>query len=197
MDWDQRFSIDDYLFGKEPAQALLKLEKYLVPKGETLVIADGEGRNSVYLASKGFKVTASDYSKVASRKARALADKKNVEVNYRVEDFFDIIWSEKQYDNVVGICFQFVPQEKINEVMLGLKAATKKGGTLLVHGYTPKQINFGTGRPKDVSLMYTKETFTGLFNENDIILIEEYQASLSEGVGHNGQSAMIDFVAKI
>ena len=197
MDWDQRFSIDDYLFGKEPAQALLKLEKYLVPKGETLVIADGEGRDSVYLASKGFKVTASDYSKVASRKARALANKKNVEVNYRVEDFFDIIWSEKQYDNVVGICFQFVPQEKINEVMLGLKAATKKGGTLLVHGYTPKQINFGTGRPKDVSLMYTKETFTGLFNENDIILIEEYQASLSEGVGHNGQSAMIDFVAKI
>lgn len=197
MDWDQRFSIDDYLFGKEPAQALLKLEKYLVPKGETLVIADGEGRNSVYLASKGFKVTASDYSKVASRKARALADKKNVEVNYRVEDFFDIVWSEKQYDNVVGICFQFVPQEKINEVMLGLKAATKKGGTLLVHGYTPKQINFGTGGPKDVSLMYTKETFTGLFNENDIILIEEYQASLSEGVGHNGQSAMIDFVAKI
>ena len=197
MDWDQRFSIDDYLFGKEPAQALLKLEKYLVPKGETLVIADGEGRNSVYLASKGFKVTASDYSKVASRKARALANKKNVEVNYRVEDFFDIIWSEKQYDNVVGICFQFVPQEKINEVMLGLKAATKKGGTLLVHGYTPKQINFGTGRPKDVSLMYTKETFTGLFNENDIILIEEYQANLSEGVGHNGQSAMIDFVAKI
>ena len=165
MDWDQRFSIDDYLFGKEPAQALLKLEKYLVPKGETLVIADGEGRNSVYLASKGFKVTASDYSKVASRKARALADKKNVEVNYRVEDFFDIIWSEKQYDNVVGICFQFVPQEKINEVLLGLKAATKKGGTLLVHGYTPKQINFGTGGPKDVSLMYTKETFTGLFNE--------------------------------
>lgn len=197
MDWDQRFSIDDYLFGKEPAQALLKLEKYLVPKGETLVIADGEGRNSVYLASKGFKVTASDYSKVASRKARALADKKNVEVNYRVEDFFDIVWSEKQYDNVVGICFQFVPQEKINEVMLGLKAATKKGGTLLVHGYTPKQINFGTGGPKDVSLMYTKETFTGLFNENDIILIEEYQANLSEGVGHNGQSAMIDFVAKI
>ena len=197
MDWDQRFSIDDYLFGKEPAQALLKFEKYLVPKGETLVIADGEGRNSVYLASKGFKVTTSDYSKVASRKARALADKKNVEVNYRVEDFFDIVWSEKQYDNVVGICFQFVPQEKINEVMLGLKAATKKGGTLLVHGYTPKQINFGTGGPKDVSLMYTKETFTGLFNENDIILIEEYQANLSEGVGHNGQSAMIDFVAKI
>ena len=99
MDWDQRFSIDDYLFGKEPAQALLKLEKYLVPKGETLVIADGEGRNSVYLASKGFKVTASDYSKVASRKARTLADKNNVEVNYRVEDFFDIVWSKNNKIN--------------------------------------------------------------------------------------------------
>jgi len=127
MDWDKRFSIEDYLFGTEPAQALVKLEKYLIPKGETLVIADGEGRNSVYLAGKGFKVTATDYSKVASKKAKALAKSQNVKVNYKIEDFFDIDWLEKQYDNVVGICFQFVPSEVIKEVLRGLRAATKKG----------------------------------------------------------------------
>ena len=116
-------------------------KKYLVPNGETFVIADGEGRNSVYLASRGFKVTASDYSEIAHQKAKALAASQNVEVNYKLEDFFDINWSRKQYDNVIGICFQFVPPEKINEVLMGLRTATKKGGTLLVHGYTPDQIN--------------------------------------------------------
>ena len=93
MDWDHRFSLDDYLFGKEPAKALLKLENYLVPNGETFVVADGEGRNSVYLASKGYKVTASDSSKVANEKAQELALSRSVKVNYRVEDFFDIDWS--------------------------------------------------------------------------------------------------------
>ncbi|MAI58845.1 MAG: SAM-dependent methyltransferase [Rhodobacteraceae bacterium] len=197
MDWDHRFSIDDYLFGKEPAKALLKLENYLVPNGETFVVADGEGRNSVYLASKGYKVTASDSSKVANEKAQELALSRSVKVNYRVEDFFDIDWSEKQYDNVVGICFQFVPPQKINEALLGLRAATKKGGILLIHGYTPDQIELGTGGPKDVSLMYTRKTFTNVFKDDEIIVNEEYRANLSEGVGHNGTSAMIDFIARL
>ena len=69
MDWDARYSIDDYLFGKDPAQALLRNEEHLVVGGNTLVIADGEGRNSVYLAKKGFKVTATDNSTVANQKA--------------------------------------------------------------------------------------------------------------------------------
>ena len=196
MDWDKRYSTEDYLFGTKPAQALVKLEKHLVPKGETLVIADGEGRNSVYLASKGFKVTATDYSKVAVKKAKALAKSQNVQVNYRIEDFYDIDWSEKQYENVVGICFQFVPAERIREVLRGLRAATKKGGTLLVHGYTPEQINFATGGPKDIAQMYTKETFENALNDVEIIVNHEYRMHISEGLGHNGMSALIDFVAK-
>ena len=90
MDWDARYSIDDYLFGKDPAQALLRNEEHLVVEGNTLVIADGEGRNSVYLAKKGFKVTATDNSTVAHQKAKALANSQNVEVNYKLEDFFEI-----------------------------------------------------------------------------------------------------------
>ena len=141
MDWNERYSIDDYLFGKEPAQALLRNEEHLVSNGTTLVIADGEGRNSVYLAKKGFKVTATDNSIVANQKAKSLAVSENVEVDYKLEDFFDIKWTEKSYDNVVGICFQFVPQNLIDTVLMGLRSATKKGGTLLIHGYTPTQQN--------------------------------------------------------
>ena len=196
MDWDERYSIDEYLFGREPAQALLRNEEHLVSGGTTLVIADGEGRNSVYLAKKGFQVTATDNSIVANRKAKSLAVIENVQVDYRLEDFFDINWSEKNYDNVIGICFQFVPHHLIDNVLMDLRSATKKGGTLLIHGYTPTQLKYGTGGPKDKSLMYTKDTFTNLFHESEIFKIEEYEAIINEGVGHSGLSAMIDFIAK-
>ena len=196
VDWDERFSIEDYLFGAEPAQALVNLEHYLIPQGDTLVIADGEGRNSVYLASKGFKVTATDASTVANIKAKALAASQNVEVNYQVEDFFDIDWSAKQYDNIVGIFFQFIPPDKIKQVLTALPTAIKKGGTLLIHGYTPQQIELATGGPKDVSLMYTKELFEDMFENVEILVNNEYQMQLTEGSGHNGPSALIDFVAQ-
>ena len=196
MDWDERYSIDEYLFGKEPAQALLRNEEHLVSGGTTLVIADGEGRNSVYLAKKGFKVTATDNSIVANQKAKSLAVIENVQVDYRLEDFFDINWSEKSYDHVIGICFQFVPHHLIDNVLMDLRSATKKGGTLLIHGYTPTQLKYGTGGPKDKSLMYTKNTFTNLFHESEIFKLEEYEAIINEGVGHSGLSAMIDFIAK-
>ena len=196
MDWDERFSIEDYLFGAEPAQALVKLEHYLIPQGDTLVIADGEGRNSVYLASKGFKVTATDASTVANVKAKALAASRNVAVDYQVEDFFDIDWSAKQYDNIVGIFFQFIPPDKIKQVLTALRTAIKKGGTLLIHGYTPQQIELATGGPKDVSLMYTKELFEDMFENVEILVNKEYQMQLTEGSGHNGPSALIDFVAQ-
>ena len=196
MDWDERFSIEDYLFGAEPAQALVKLEHYLIPQGDTLVIADGEGRNSVYLASKGFKVTATDASTVANVKAKALAASRNVAVDYQVEDFFDIDWSAKQYDNIVGIFFQFIPPDKIKQVLTALRTAIKKGGTLLIHGYTPQQIELATGGPKDVSLMYTKELFEDMFENVEILVNNEYQMQLTEGSGHNGPSALINFVAQ-
>ena len=196
MDWNKRFSIEDYLFGADPAQALVKLEHYLIPQGDTLVIADGEGRNSVYLASRGFRVTASDSSTVANIKAKALAASQNVEVNYQVEDFFDIDWSAKQYDNIVGIFFQFIPPDKIKQVLMSLRSATKEGGTLFIHGYTPQQIELATGGPEDLSLMYTKELFEDVFEPVEILVNKEYQMQLIEGSGHKGQSALIDFVAK-
>ena len=125
MDWNERYSVDEYLFGKDPAQALLRNEEHLVSNGTTLVIADREGRNSVYLAKKGFKVTATDSSIVAHQKAKSLAVGENVQVNYKLEDLFNMNWTEKSYDNVVGNCFQFVPKNLIDTVLMGLRSATK------------------------------------------------------------------------
>ena len=196
MNWNQRFSTKGYLYGTEPSQALVKLEKYLIKNGDTLNIADGEGRNSVYLAKKGFQVTATDYSKVAVNKAKALAKKHDVNVNYKLENFFNINWSEKKYDNVIGIFFQFIPSNKIKSAFLQIRKSVKKNGILLIHGYTPKQVKFGTGGPKNAEQMYTKKTFEDTFNDVQILVNNEYQLNISEGLGHKGKSALIDFVAR-
>lgn len=192
--WDQRFAADDYVFGTEPAKALLKLETYLVPGGKTLVVADGEGRNSVYLASKGFDVTATDYSEVGLSKARRLAQERNVYVHYVMEDIFERDWSSEQYDNVVALFIQFVPPSHMTKVLSGLATALKPNGTLLVHGYTPKQVEFGTGGPPNPEHMYTGAMLRDVYQQLDIRLCEEYEDMLDEGSGHSGKSALIDFV---
>ena len=196
MSWDQRFSGEEYLFGTEPAQALVKLEKYLVPNGRTLVVADGEGRNSVYLATKGFDVVATDFSEVGIDKAKALAAQKNVSVDYRHCDIYDQDWSAEKYDNVVAIFIQFVTPSEIKKIFEGLQSAVKLGGTLLIHGYTPEQIKYGTGGPSNPDHMYTEELLASSFANMSIKLNRAYYAEISEGTGHSGQSALIDLVAE-
>ena len=196
MSWDQRFSGEEYLFGIEPAQALVKLEKYLVPKGRTLVVADGEGRNSVYLATKGFDVVATDFSEVGIDKAKALAAQKNVDVDYRHCDIHKQDWLAEKYDNVVAIFIQFVTPSEIKKIFEGLQSAVKLGGTLLIHGYTPEQVKYGTGGPSNPDHMYTEELLASSFANMSIKLNRAYYAEISEGTGHSGQSALIDLVAE-
>ena len=194
--WDKKFERDEYIFGKKPADALVKLEHHLAPKGQTLVVADGEGRNSVYLASRGFDVTATDYSTVGLAKAKALAEDHNVSVNYLLEDIFDRDWSSQQYDNVVAIFIQFVPPSHMRSVLQGLSSATKPGGTLLLHGYTPQQVTFGTGGPPNPEHMYTQAMLREIYHDLNITVCEEYIADLDEGLGHSGRSALVDFIGK-
>jgi cyclopropane fatty-acyl-phospholipid synthase-like methyltransferase len=116
-----------------------------VAGGKTLVVADGEGRNSVYLASRGYDVRAKDYSQVAKVKAKALAKEAGVDVDFVLSDIYDAGWSDEAYDNVVAIFIQFVPPERMEEVFTALSRATGAGGTLLIHGYTPEQVALGGG----------------------------------------------------
>ena len=107
--WDKRYAGADYLFGAQPAAGLIALEPHLVSGGKTLVVADGEGRNSVYLASRGYNVRATDYSQVAQLKAKALAKEAGVDVEFVLSDIYDEGWSDQAYDNVIAIFIQFVP----------------------------------------------------------------------------------------
>jgi SAM-dependent methyltransferase len=196
VDWDSRFAGEEYLFGIEPADALKRHLPMLVDAGRTLVVADGEGRNSTFLAQQGFEVVAQDYSPVAVAKAQKLATQKSVEIEFRVSDIHDFDWTEEQYDNVVAIFIQFVAPDRQAYVFEGLKSALAPGGTLLLHGYTPEQINFGTGGPPNADHMYTSQMLNDAFHDLDILVNRSYHAEISEGKGHSGMSALIDFVAK-
>ena len=149
--WDKRYAGADYLFGTQPAAGLIALEPHLVAGGKTLVVEDGEGRNSVYLASRGYDVRATDYSQVAKVKAKALAKEAGVDVDFVLSDIYDAGWSDEAYDNVVAIFIQFVPPERMEEVFTALSRATGAGGHIAdprIHPRTGRLGHGGAGKSR-------------------------------------------------
>ena len=194
--WDERYAAPGFFFGTEPAQFLLEHKSHLTSGDKALAVADGEGRNSVYLAKLGLNVTATDFSEVALKKARGLAKSSNVEVNYQFADLETWTWEADAFDLVVAIFIQFAGPEFRDQIFGGLQKTLRPGGTLLLHGYTPKQIEFGTGGPPFVENMYTKQMLKSAFSNMEILHLKAYEREVDEGAGHSGMSALIDLVAR-
>lgn len=195
--WDQRYDRDDYLFGTEPAE-FLKTHKGLLEQSQgktALSVADGEGRNSVYLAQHGLHVTAMDASPVGMDKARKLAAENNVTIDFQLADLRQWDWGAQQYDMVVAIFIQFADPAFRTEIFDGMKRALKPGGTILLHGYTPKQIDYKTGGPGVLENLYTEDMLRDAFGDMQINQITAYDKEIHEGPGHSGMSALIDLIA--
>lgn len=194
--WDQRYDTPNYVYGTEPSR-FLKLNANVLNPGDTvLAVADGEGRNSVFLAEQGLTVTAMDSSAVGMDKARLLAKERNVNVNFQLADLRGYNWDAVQYDVVAAIFIQFADPAFRAEIFDGMERAVKPGGLLLLHGYTPKQIEFGTGGPPVAELLYTRDMLADRFADWEIFQLNDYEANLNEGPGHSGRSALIDLIAK-
>jgi SAM-dependent methyltransferase len=196
--WSQRYrdAGENYLFGVAPCR-FLEVHRHLFDSGATaLSVADGEGRNSVWLAEQGIGVTALEISAVALEKARRLARGRGVEVDFRQADMLTMPWPPAVYDFVVGVFIQFAgPQER--EIQFArLKKAVKPGGLLLLHGYTPKQLEYKTGGPSAIENLYTEDFLRDAFADFDIVELRAYEEDLTEGQGHHGRSAVIDLVAR-
>lgn len=196
MNWNDRFDTPDYVYGTSPSQVLRTHTGLLVPGQTALSIADGEGRNSVFMAERGMKVTAFDGAPKAVEKARKLAEDWHVEVETSVADILDYDWDAQQYDLVVGIFFQFLPPEERAQVFDGMIRATKHGGTILVHGYTVDQLEHGTGGPRVAEQLYTEAMLREAFAGCEIVELTSYEKVLEEGAGHSGPSALVDMVAR-
>lgn len=194
--WNERYSIEGYLFGTEPAAALRAEAHRLAPRSRVLCVADGEGRNSVWLAGQGHRVTAWDASPVAVDKARRLAAARGQTVAFSVQTAEAFDWTAAEYDAVVAIFIQFAGPDLRDRIFAGMKAATRPGGLVILHGYTPRQLEYGTGGPPFVENLYTEDLLRRRFADFRIERLEAYEADLAEGTGHAGRSALIDLVAR-
>lgn len=196
--WSQRYrdAGEDYLFGVAPCRFLQTHRQVLESGATALSVADGEGRNSVWLAEQGLAVTALEISPVALEKARRLARGRGVEVNFVQADMLTTRWPPATYDFVVGIFIQFVGPEEREIQFARLRQALKPGGLLLLHGYTPKQLEYKTGGPAAVENLYTEDLLRQAFADFRIESLHAYEADVDEGSGHRGRSALIDLIAR-
>ncbi len=161
-----------------------------------LCVADGEGRNSVWLARQGLVVDAFDIAEVGVAKARSLAARAGVAVNYRVADCDHFPWPESTYDGVAAIFIQFADPALRQRLFARMAACLKPGGTLVLQGYTPKQLEYRTGGPPHASHLYTPALLREAFADLDVAELREYEADVAEGSGHRGRSALIGLVAR-
>lgn len=194
--WNARFAAGDYVFGTEPNAFLAAQAPRLRPGMTALCVADGEGRNSVWLARQGLFVTGFDFSTTGLAKARALAANAGVRVDYRESDVARWDWTASQYDVVVAIFVQFAAPPLRARMFAGMIEATKPGGLVIVQGYGPKQLEYATGGPKKLENLYTPDLLRRSFAALDILHLAAHDDAIAEGAGHHGMSALIDMVAR-
>lgn len=194
--WDLRYAGEEYHFGTEP-NAFLVSQRHLLRAGmHCLAVADGEGRNGVWLAQQGLNVLSVDASQVAQAKARRLAEARGAEVRFEQADLLQWDWGVAHYDAVVAIFIQFAAPAQREAMFAGIKRSLKPGGLLLLQGYTPRQLEYRTGGPSQVENLYTAALLQELFADMELLHLAGHDSHISEGAGHSGMSALIDLVAR-
>ncbi len=194
--WQARYATPDYLFGTEP-NAFLKSQAHLLKPGQkALSIADGEGRNGVWLAEQGLDVLAIDFSPTAIEKAKALARERGVALKTEIADLATWSWPKEAFDVTAAIFIQFAGPDLRPAVFAGMKAALRPGGLLLMQGYRPEQLAYKTGGPSDITHLWTRQLLEQHFSDMASVEIAEHDIVIREGVHHVGMSALIDFIGR-
>ena len=193
--WDQRYADDSYLFGTAPNAWLVTQAHRIRPGMRALSVADGEGRNGVWLASRGCKVTAVDASPRAQAKASALALKQGVALSLRTTDLRHWAWPEAAFDLTVAIFAHFRRWDRpvIHQRMLN---GLVPGGLVLIEAFSPYQHIYKTGGPPDLDMLYSAYRLREDFREAEILELEETETELDEGRGHQGKAAVTRIVAR-
>lgn len=200
--WSSRYreAGEGYLFGTEPNRFLCHRGGLLQAGQNALSIADGEGRNSVWLAELGLHVTAVEISAIAVEKAKKLALGRHVDVRFLIADVLHADWPPAElvnaFDWVVGIFIQFATPAEREHQFSAMKRATRPGGRILLQGYTPKQLEYGTGGPSAIENLYTADLLRAAFSDWFIEELVEYEEDIEEGIAHKGRSALIGLVAR-
>jgi SAM-dependent methyltransferase len=194
--WDARYRADGYIFGTQPNAFLASQSQHLTAGTRVLAVADGEGRNGVWMAQRGCNVLSLDISPVAIEKARRLASDRKVEIDFEIADLMEWEWPEAAFDAVVCIFIQFASPEARRKLFDGFLQALRPGGVVILEGYGIKQLDYSSGGPKEAENLYTPSMLREAFATWEILLVREYEAELDEGPRHRGMAALVDLVAR-
>ena len=193
--WNTRFQAENYVYGTEANLFLTEIQKKLQLSGDVLTIAEGEGRNAVFLAEQGMNVTAWDYAESGLTKIKKLAEERGVDVGTKLVDLNDADWRKDQWDELVCI-FGHFPAELRHKTLQGVKEAVKPGGYFITEVYSRHQLPYNSGGPKDIEFLYTPEEFLQIFADWRIVHLFMGEVVRHEGELHNGLSHVIQFVGQ-
>ena len=192
--WDQRYSEPGYAYGTEPNAFLTEVADRL-PPGRALSLAEGEGRNGVFLAERGFEVTGVDSSAVGLAKAQALAAERGVSLTTVPADLAHYTIAPGDWDLIVSI-FCHLPAVLRRRLYAQAVAGLKPGGTLVLEAYTPRQLEFATGGPKDAALLVTLEELRRELAGLHFDIARETVRDVREGRCHTGRGAVVQILAR-
>jgi SAM-dependent methyltransferase len=193
--WDDRYGASEYVYGMEPSDFLAERWSALAPGGEVLCLADGEGRNGVFLATKGMRVTGVDYSLQGVEKARKLAAERRVPLDAVVADLGTWDLGDARWDGIVSI-WAHLPAPVRATLHPRLARALRPGGVLLLEHYHPRQLGYGTGGPPDPTMMLTLEELGAAFAGWAALHTFEGERVVVEGSGHGGKSYVTQAIFK-
>lgn len=192
--WNARYAADEYAYGTAPNEFLREALEALTP-GTILFPAEGEGRNAVYAATRGWQVSAFDQSSSGQQKALALAASKGVTITYTIADA-DLFACEPDSFDCVALIFAHFPPDLRKRVHAQMVRALRPGGTLILEAFSPAQLGRPSGGPKELPMLYTVEALQQDFAALTSLEISEAVIQLSEGPFHQGEGAVIRAVGK-
>lgn len=195
--WDERYNSESFFYGTQPNDFLVEQSKFIPKSGSVLCLAEGEGRNAVYIASLPAqpKVVALDSSRVGLEKAKKLAEKNNVQIETQLADLNDTDLGEQTWDTIVSI-WCHLPSTLRAKLHLKVIRALKPGGVLILEAYSPAQLKFGTGGPKDADMLMTLDALKTELAGLDLLVAQEKERDIQEGQGHAGPSAVVQVLAR-
>ncbi|MDO6834899.1 class I SAM-dependent methyltransferase [Pseudoalteromonas carrageenovora] len=192
--WDERYDSEQYAYGKEPNDFLAQQYQQL-PKGNVISLAEGEGRNAVFLAKMGYSVTAVDGSKVGLEKAAKLAIEHNVNIVLIHADLAEFDFGEAKWDAVVSI-YCPLPSAVRSAVYKRAVKGLKPGGVFLLEAYTPEQINYNTGGGPSADTKTSKNDLEDDLTGLSFVHLEELKREVFEGSYHTGLASVLQAIAK-
>ncbi|KTF11853.1 class I SAM-dependent methyltransferase [Pseudoalteromonas sp. H103] len=192
--WDERYDSEQYAYGKDPNDFLAQQYQQL-PKGNVISLAEGEGRNAVFLAKMGYSVTAVDGSKVGLEKAAKLAIEHNVNIELIHADLAEFDFGEAKWDAVVSI-YCPLPSAVRSAVYKRAVKGLKPGGVFLLEAYTPEQINYNTGGGPSADTKTSKNDLEDDLTGLSFVHLEELKREVFEGSYHTGLASVLQAIAK-